>query len=61
MPPAVKALKDDNPDVIRNRIKVFLDQTEPILEIYRKKNIVKSLSGDTRIEDLPQEIQRLLS
>ena len=52
--------KDDNPDVIRNRIKVFLDQTEPILEIYRNKNIIKTLSGDTSIKGLPHEIQLIL-
>lgn len=48
---------DDKPDVIRQRFEVYRDQSEPLLEYYRKKAILKAIEGDGTREDVRQRIQ----
>jgi len=35
--------KDDSPEVIRNRIKVYQEQTEPLVRYYRKKGLIEDI------------------
>lgn len=42
--------KDDNPDVIRRRLEAYHAETSPLLEYYRKKNILKEVPADRPIE-----------
>ena len=43
---------DDNPDAIEERLKVYLRHTLPLIDYYKKKGILLSISG----EGTPQEI-----
>ena len=36
---------DDQPETVKNRLKVYHEQTQPLIEYYQKKNILKSVDG----------------
>lgn len=36
---------DDKPETVKNRLKVYHEQTQPLIEYYTKKNILKSVDG----------------
>jgi adenylate kinase len=44
--------EDDNEDVIRNRLDVYRNQTEPLIEYYRKRNKLKTLDADGSIDEV---------
>ena len=43
---------DDNEDVIRNRLKVYKEQTEPLLEFYKEEDKLASIHGVGSIDDI---------
>jgi adenylate kinase len=51
---------DDRPDVIQERLKVYREQTETLVEYYRKKNIYHPINGDQKIEDVFRDISSVL-
>lgn len=40
---------DDNEETIRKRLNVYREQTEPLIEYYKKQNKLQTLSGDGEI------------
>ena len=52
--------EDDKPEAVRNRLKVYRDQTAPILPYYRDKGLVKSVDGMAPIDQVTEEIEALL-
>ena len=42
--------KDDNPDTVKDRLVVYHQQTEPLIEFYNGKNILKTVDGMTGVE-----------
>ena len=51
---------DDNPDVIRNRLEVYRQQTEPLVFHYQDKGLLKVVSGMESIEDVTKRIRHVL-
>ena len=51
---------DDKEDVIRRRLEVYKKQADPILQLYRKKGLVRNIRGDVGLEALPAEIRRVM-
>lgn len=49
---------DDNPDVIRNRLQVYSEQTAPLVEFYRGKGLLKSVDGMQPVEQVTAAIRR---
>lgn len=47
---------DDNPDVIKNRLKVYRESTQIVLDYYAKKGILKSINGIGEINAIAQKI-----
>jgi len=47
---------DDNPDVIKNRLKVYRESTQIVLDYYAKKGILKSINGIGEINTIAQKI-----
>jgi len=45
---------DDNPEVIKNRLQVYKDQTEPLVEYYKKKNIPFVVSITKSLDSPPE-------
>lgn len=38
--------KDDNPETVKDRLKVYHAQTEPLIEFYTKKGLLRKIDGD---------------
>jgi adenylate kinase len=53
--------EDERPDVVRNRLKVYAEQTEPLLTYYRQAGLLHEVDGTLGLERVPQEIARILS
>ena len=53
---------DDKPETVERRIRVYIDQTEPLIEYYRQKNILVEVDGTKSIDlvssDLLHEINK---
>lgn len=43
---------DDAPETVRQRLRVYLEQTAPLIEYYRNKGILRTVSGVTGIENV---------
>jgi len=49
---------DDKESTIRNRLKVYNEQTAPLIEYYRKKNLLAEINGMGVIEEIFDRIRR---
>jgi adenylate kinase len=47
---------DDTEDVIRRRQEVYAEQTEPLIDVYRKRGIVHEIDGMGEVGDVTQRI-----
>ncbi|NWF90517.1 MAG: adenylate kinase [Ignavibacteriaceae bacterium] len=47
---------DDNEDIIRNRLNVFNNTTQPVLDYYARKNILITVDGLGTIDDVTEHI-----
>jgi adenylate kinase len=47
---------DDTEDVIRRRMQVYAEQTEPIVAVYTERGIVRKVDGMGSIEDVNERI-----
>ena len=52
---------DDNVDVAIKRYETYEKSTEPVLEFYKKMNLVKDLNGEMNIESIQSKIGDYLS
>jgi adenylate kinase len=48
--------KDDSEEVIKNRLKVYHEQTAPLVDFYQKKKILYPVDGNKKIDMIFQEI-----
>ncbi|MDP3954786.1 MAG: nucleoside monophosphate kinase [bacterium] len=49
--------EDDTPDLINKRLSLYHEQTEPVLEYYRQKNILEEIDGERSIEAIFEDIK----
>jgi len=49
---AGRARKDDTPEVIRQRLVAYREQTQPLLDYYREKGLLKSINGLGTIDEI---------
>jgi adenylate kinase len=47
---------DDNEEVIRHRLKVYEEETAPLIAIYRERGIVKEVNGLGEIAEVTERI-----
>ena len=47
---------DDKPEVIRERLRVYHTETEPLIEYYRRKNIYHRIDGEKAVEAVFSDI-----
>jgi adenylate kinase len=52
---------DDKPEVIRRRLEVYREKTQPLLDFYEKKGEIKTIRGDIDLKQLPAALRRVLS
>ena len=50
----------DNPETVKNRLKVFHAETEPLKDFYAKLGILKLVEGNQPIEDATRDILKAL-
>ena len=51
---------DDKPELINNRLKVYRNQTEPLLKFYSDRSLLDSINGDQAEEDVSKAIINVL-
>ena len=52
--------KDDNPDTVKDRLVVYHSETEPLIEFYRQKGILKTVDGLSGIESVAAEFLKVM-
>ena len=52
---------DDKPETVSNRLKVYHDQTQPLIEFYTKKGVLKSVDGTIDMMDVFASIKAILN
>jgi adenylate kinase len=52
---------DDKPDVIRNRLSVYHDQTEPLIEYYDDKGLMRRIDGTRSPAEVHDHIRAVLA
>ncbi len=48
---------DDSEETVRNRLKVYVEKTQPLIEYYRQKGLLKAFLGQGSIDDIQQQIR----
>jgi len=56
----IEGRADDNEETIRNRMRVYREQTEPLLDYYRGKGILAEVEGSGTVEDVAERIGKVL-
>jgi adenylate kinase len=52
---------DDNPDTVRARLKVYHDQTAPVLDHYRQSGLLSAVDGMADIDGVTAQLKTLLA
>jgi len=53
--------KDDNEQVIINRLKIYREKTSPLIDLYKKKGILKEIEGNADIDVVFSSIEKSLA
>lgn len=53
--------EDDKQETVQKRLKVYHEQTQPLLDYYKKKGILYSVNGTKDIDDIYNEIINVLT
>ena len=51
---------DDHPEVIRQRLVAYRQQTEPLLDYYQRRGLLQTIDGLGTVEEIFQRIQQVL-
>lgn len=51
---------DDKPETVQKRLSVYHDQTQPLIDYYTKKGILKEVDGTKDMEEVFQAIEKAL-
>lgn len=52
---------DDNAETIRNRFRVYMEQTQPLLDIFEDRNLTVEVNGIGEIEEVTERIVEAIS
>ena len=52
--------EDDRPEVVRERLRVYRAQTEPLVRFYRERGLLRSVDGERSPDEVFQELQRVV-
>ena len=56
----LRTRQDDKPEVIRDRLATYYEQTAPLIEYYKNKGILKVAEGKSEIAETTKEVLRVL-
>lgn len=51
---------DDKAETVKNRLQVYLDQSQPLLNYYEKKGVLYSLDGNRNTQEVFKDVQQVL-
>lgn len=51
---------DDKPDTVENRLKVYTEQTQPLIDFYGAKGILKTVDGDRDVDAVFASVVEIL-
>lgn len=51
---------DDNPETVRARLATYEEQTRPLIEFYRSKNLLRSVDGDRDPESIYRDVEHIV-
>ena len=52
---------DDKPETVQNRLSVYHEQTQPLIDYYNKKNILKTVDGTKDMQEVFSDIVNILN
>lgn len=52
---------DDKPDVIRKRLETYHDKTEPLVDYYDQRSVLRRIDGELEPNEVGEEIRRTLA
>ena len=52
--------QDDREEVVRQRLKVYRELTEPLIGYYKKKSLLKEVDGNLKLEEIYNNIDKLI-
>ncbi len=52
--------EDDSIETVKERIKIYQEQTEPLINFYQKKNLLYAVDGGKEINQVFEEINKIL-
>jgi adenylate kinase len=52
---------DDNPEVLRTRLKAYREETAPLIAHYRQQGVLRTVNGMAPIPEVTQAIDQALS
>ena len=52
---------DDKPETVKKRLEVYHEQTQPLIDYYKKKDILKTVNGVQPMEDVFKAIVEILA
>jgi len=52
--------EDDKPETVSNRLKVFHDNTEPLIDYYRSQGLLVEVEGQEQVEDTTELVRQAL-
>lgn len=53
---SLRARADDTQEVLARRLAIYHEKTEPLLSVYREKNILVEINGEKSIQEVNQEV-----
>ena len=53
--------EDDKPETVRQRLAVYQEQTSPLIEFYRVRDILREINGDQPIEKVTDDIRQVVT
>jgi adenylate kinase len=51
---------DDRPETVRKRLKVYWEQTSPLIDHYRDQGVLVEVNGDQAIDAVTQDLRAAL-
>lgn len=51
---------DDTEEAVKRRLDVYTEQTQPLIEYYQSRDLLKNINGDQSVEQVTQDILNLV-
>ena len=51
---------DDKEETVRKRLKVYYDETAPLIDYYREKGVIKDIDGSGGVDAVMERIHKVV-